>query len=76
MHSAASSESTIAIMVNGKSREIPEGATVHDLLASRKLADSMAIVERNGIILPRDSYPTTILAAGDQLEIVHAVGGG
>ena len=76
MHSAPSSETTIVIMVNGKPREIPAGARVHDLLASRKLADSMAIVEHNGIILPRDSYPTTVLAAGDQLEVVHAVGGG
>jgi thiamine biosynthesis protein ThiS len=76
MNSAPSSETTIAIVVNGKPREVPAGATVHDLLASRKLADSMAIVERNGIILPRDSYAATVLAAGDQLEVVHAVGGG
>lgn len=76
MHSAPSTETTITIVVNGKPREISAGATVRDLLASRKLADSMAIVERNGIILPRDSYATTALAADDQLEIVHAVGGG
>jgi thiamine biosynthesis protein ThiS len=76
MNSAPSSEITIAITVNGKPRELPGDTTVHDLLASRKLADSMAIVERNGIILPRDSYATTALSAGDQLEVVHAVGGG
>jgi thiamine biosynthesis protein ThiS len=73
---ATNGETTITIMVNGKPREVPAGDTVHDLLASRKLSDSMAIVERNGIILPRDSYATTVLAAGDQLEVVHAVGGG
>ncbi len=76
MNSATVSEAMIAIMVNGKPRELSAGATVHDLLASRKLADSMAIVERNGVILPRDSYLTTLLATGDQLEVVHAVGGG
>ena len=76
MHTAPSSETTITITVNGKPRDLPAGATVHDLLASRKLADSMAIVERNGIILPRNSYSTTTLTAGDQLEVVHAVGGG
>jgi thiazole tautomerase (transcriptional regulator TenI) len=76
MASAPLSISTITITVNGKSREVPCGNTVHDLLASRKLADSMAIVERNGIILPRDSYAATVLASGDQLEVVHAVGGG
>jgi thiamine biosynthesis protein ThiS len=76
MDSALGPEPTFTIVVNGKPREVAAGATVHDLLASRKLADSMAIVERNGIILRRDSYATTVLSAGDQLEIVHAVGGG
>lgn len=76
MHPAPGNETTITIMVNGKPRDLPAGGTVHDLLASRKLADSMAIVERNGIILPRDAYATTHLTAGDQLEVVHAVGGG
>ncbi|MFT4038882.1 MAG: sulfur carrier protein ThiS [Thermomicrobiales bacterium] len=65
-----------AITVNGKPREVPAGSTVRDLLASRKLADSMAIVERNGVILARESYASTTLEAGDQLEVVHAVGGG
>jgi thiazole tautomerase (transcriptional regulator TenI) len=76
MTATTNGETTITIIVNGKPREVPAGGTVHDLLASHKLADSMAIVERNGIILPRDSYATTVLAAGDQLEVVHAVGGG
>ena len=65
-----------AFTVNGKPRDIPAGSTVRDLLASRKLADSMAIVERNGVILPRDAYAATTLEPGDLLEVVHAVGGG
>lgn len=76
MQAPSSRETLIEIMVNGKPREIPADSTVHDLLASRKLAASMAIVERNGIILPRDSYATTVLSEGDHLEVVHAVGGG
>lgn len=76
MTSAPHSETTITITVNGKIRDLPAGGTVHDLLATRKLSDSMAIVERNGIILPRDAYATTVLSPGDQLEVVHAVGGG
>ena len=76
MTSTPSRETAISVTVNGKPRELPSGCTVHELLASRKLSDGMAIVERNGIILPRDSYASTILATGDQLEVVHAVGGG
>jgi sulfur carrier protein len=36
----------------------------------------MAIVERNGEIVPRGNYGDTQLLAGDRLEVVHAVGGG
>ena len=66
----------VAITVNGKPTEVPEGATIHDFLASRRMTDAMAIVERNGEIVPRAAYGETALAAGDVLEVVHAVGGG
>jgi sulfur carrier protein len=67
---------TIEITVNGKPLSIAAGSTIRDFLAGKKLADTMAIVERNGIIVPRATYPETPLEAGDVLEVVHAVGGG
>jgi thiamine biosynthesis protein ThiS len=33
-------------------------------------------VEHNGEIVPRASWPETVLEAGDRLEVVHFVGGG
>jgi thiamine biosynthesis protein ThiS len=66
----------IELTVNGKNVSVPAGATVHDFLASKKMTDAMAIVERNGEIVPRGEYGATTLSAGDQLEVVHAVGGG
>ncbi|MGI6721691.1 MAG: sulfur carrier protein ThiS [Anaerovoracaceae bacterium] len=33
-------------------------------------------VELNGSILPRDEYDSTLLCAGDKVEIVSFVGGG
>ena len=33
-------------------------------------------VERNLAIVPRSSWPDTLLADGDRIEIVHFVGGG
>jgi thiamine biosynthesis protein ThiS len=33
-------------------------------------------VERNRSIVPKSEWPTTQLAEGDRLEIVHFVGGG
>ena len=41
------------------------------LLDMRKVA-----VERNEEIVPRSRYAETWLASGDQLEIVHFIGGG
>ena len=78
MQPAASTEATteIAIIVNGKPVSLPTGSTVHDFLASKHMTDAMAIVERNGEIVPRPEYGTTVLHAGDVLEVVHAVGGG
>ncbi|HEY5899710.1 MAG TPA: sulfur carrier protein ThiS [Burkholderiales bacterium] len=40
-------------------------------MAGRKIA-----VERNGEIVPKSAHAETLIADGDQLEIVVAVGGG
>jgi thiamine biosynthesis protein ThiS len=69
-------EEIIAISVNGEAREIPAPATVADLLTRIGLDTRKVAVERNLEIVPRSIYGTTLLAAGDQLEIVHFIGGG
>jgi thiamine-phosphate pyrophosphorylase len=66
----------VEIVVNGKSVSVSVGSTVHDFLTSRRMTDAMAIVERNGEIVPRADYDATALDEGDKLEVVHAVGGG
>ena len=76
MPSPTNLDTTIEVVVNGKSATLPTGATIHDFLASKKMTDAMAIVERNGEIVPRGEYGATTLSAGDRLEVVHAVGGG
>jgi len=68
--------SAVEIVVNGKPDSVVAGATVHDFLAGKRMTDAMAIVERNGEIVPRGEYGDTPLKAGDHLEVVHAVGGG
>jgi thiamine biosynthesis protein ThiS len=73
---AESEASAVEIVVNGKPVSISAGATVHDFLAGKRMTDAMAIVERNGEIVPRGEYGDTPLQAGDCLEVVHAVGGG
>jgi thiamine biosynthesis protein ThiS len=74
--SANSETASVEIVVNGKPVSVSAGATVHDFLAGKRMTDAMAIVERNGEIVPRGAYGHTRLQAGDRLEVVHAVGGG
>ena len=69
-------DATTPVMVNGKPLDLPAGTTVSAFLTGKRLTDGMAIVELNGTILGRDAYPATTLRPGDQLEVVHAVGGG
>ncbi|MEF9944268.1 MAG: sulfur carrier protein ThiS [Burkholderiaceae bacterium] len=64
------------ITVNGEARQVPAGASVADLLLTLDTAGRRLAVERNGEIVPRSRHADTPLAAGDQLEIVIAVGGG
>ena len=67
---------TIPITVNGEPRQIPAPATLAELLAQIGLDTRKVAVERNLEIVPRSTYAATQLAAGDQLEIVHFIGGG
>ena len=67
---------TIAIAVNGEARQVPEGASVAELLSLIGLAAPKVAVERNLEIVPRSAWATTALVPGDRLEIVHFIGGG
>jgi len=67
---------TIAIEVNGETRQVPDGASVAELLALLGLAAPKVAVERNLEIVPRSAWGGTKLVAGDRLEVVHFIGGG
>lgn len=67
----------VALTVNGAPRSVAGGTTVAGLLSGLGLDPRMVVVERNGEILRnRDEFPTIGLQAGDNLELVHFVGGG
>jgi sulfur carrier protein len=68
--------STLSIEVNGEPREVPDGASVAELLTLLGLSAPKVAVERNLEIVPRSAWGTTRLAAGDRLEVVHFIGGG
>ena len=64
------------IRLNGESRPLQTGTTLADLLAQEGLAGRRVAVEVNGQIVPRGRHPEHPLRDGDQVEIVHALGGG
>jgi sulfur carrier protein len=50
--------------------------SVADYLVSRELKDRLVVVELNGEIIERTDFPSVTINAGDEIEIVHFVGGG
>lgn len=63
-------------MINGEAQKLPALTTVAALLATRGLEGKRVAVERNGEIVAKSRHAETLLAAGDRIEIVVAVGGG
>ena len=66
----------IQLTINGKPQRIDDAQTVLALLESMQLLGKRLAVERNGEIVPKGRHADTMLADGDRLEIVVAVGGG
>jgi len=64
------------IQLNGDPFELPDGETVSGLLARLDLAGRRVAVELNQDIVPRSQHGETVLGEGDQIEVVHAIGGG
>ncbi|MFL5578693.1 MAG: sulfur carrier protein ThiS [Gemmatimonadaceae bacterium] len=67
----------VNVTVNGERRALPAGTTLADLLRAHELDPRLVVVERNRAILrDRGSFAALVLADGDELELVHFVGGG
>jgi sulfur carrier protein len=66
----------LTLTLNGEARNYHPPLTVSALLALMRLDARKVAVERNEEIVPRSAYADTWLQPGDQLEIVHFIGGG
>ena len=64
------------VIVNGNPTVLGADTSVADLLARLELNEARIAVELNREILPRALFDSRHLKAGDQLEIVRAIGGG
>jgi sulfur carrier protein len=64
------------LLINGQSREIPDGMTVASLLTLLEIKAPRVAVEVNAEVVVKARHGVTALKAGDQVEIVTFVGGG
>ncbi|MFD2640649.1 sulfur carrier protein ThiS [Pseudomonas japonica] len=64
------------IQLNGEPYELPDGESVSALLSRLELTGRRVAVELNLDIVPRSQHDSTALNEGDQVEVVHAIGGG
>lgn len=64
------------VTLNGEARELPPGLTLQELLEQLKLSPERVAIEHNREIVQRERWSAVRVQDGDQLEIVHLVGGG
>ncbi len=64
------------LTVNGKARDIEHAGTIKAFLEVNNVNPVLVAVEHNGEIIRRERFGEVVLADGDQLEIIHMVGGG
>lgn len=64
------------IRVNGDPVELPAEVTILQLLEQLHIDPRLVAVEHNLSIIKRVRYESTLIADGDQIEIVKFVGGG
>ncbi|EDY37912.1 thiamine biosynthesis protein ThiS [Cyanobium sp. PCC 7001] len=73
---ASAPESEILIQVNGELRPCRAGLSLDRVLEGLGYQPRLVVVEFNGTILPRQSWPTQAVVESDVLEVVTIVGGG
>lgn len=67
---------TMTIRINGQETECTPGVSLLEFLEGRGLDVRSVVVEHNRTIIVTEKLEEIRLAAGDELEILHFVGGG
>lgn len=64
------------VRVNGEEQEFPSEISLKELISQMGLSNLRFAVAINREVIPRSEVFNTLLKEGDEIEIVHAVGGG
>lgn len=71
-----SGASLVHIVLNGEKKEFASGLSLAGVLNSLQVVKEKVVVEHNLEIISRDRLSDVVIQEGDQIEIVHFVGGG
>ena len=63
------------VKING-SFESANGKTLSEYLSETDYDPARIAIEKNGTIVPKAQYDSTVLSDGDVIEVVSFVGGG
>jgi len=64
------------VVINGERKHVTPGATLLELLNELELDPRAVVVEHNRRIVRRPLLSNVTVSAGDEIEVVHFVGGG
>ena len=64
------------LTINGEKREIVKSQTLEELIRELNIQAPNFAVALNQQVIPKSKYATTAIQEHDEVEIVHAVGGG
>jgi sulfur carrier protein len=67
---------TIEIVLNGAPHQVPPQHTLMDLVAALALTKQALALAVNRSVVRRQDWTQQVLASGDQVDIVRAIGGG
>jgi thiazole synthase len=69
-------DGSLSVRVNGEHRRVPGGMSVAEMVGQLGLDPLRVAVERNLEVIPRSTLGQVSVEDGDDVEIVHFVGGG
>ena len=65
------------ILLNGREEEFPgETISVSRMLELKKFSFKMRIIKVNGILIPKEKYDSSIINAGDDVQMIYLMSGG
>ncbi len=66
----------MTVRINGQDREVPDNATVADVVRLAGLEKAAVAAEVNRKLVPKRDHDAVRLREGDEIELVSLVGGG